>query len=206
MHKETKKLWTLTWGCEGKWVFWRYTVFGVWVSIKQNPGPGQIGRQLLRADKRHCACYLFQLRGMRQTGRIASGLTRHLFFFFLTISSPGCLAYSAASIVQFTSLPKFALSSCESSFSAIELIGGHFCPPCLILLTSYNFVLGAFAPVPNLGLCPSLSILGTLHPLSILGAFAPPYSWGANLVYPKSGVWVSILWLWISLCIVNPLV
>ena len=34
--------------------------------------------------------------------------------------------------------------------------------------------------------------------------FAPLYSWGAILVYPNSGV--SILWLCISLCLVNPLV
>ena len=71
---------------------------------------------------------------------------------------------------------------------------GCFHPEYLILFISYTYVLGTFVPL----------FQGPLPLPLFWGLYTPSLFWGANLVYPNLGV--SILWLCISLCLVNPLV
>ena len=117
-------------------------------------------------------------------------------FLLLTISTLNGFACSAGVHSPIHNLPNLALSSCESSFSAVVLNWECFHPEYLILLISYTYVLGTILPflfgvfalpsaIPLYSWCLCTSLF--------LGCLCTPYFWGANLVYPNLGV--SILWL-----------
>ena len=87
-------------------------MFGVWVSVKPNPGTGK----MVVSGRQEVLC-LFNLAslGDETDGGITLGLTRHLFF---CKSTPlwAALPVSSGSIAQLTYLPNLVFSSCESSF------------------------------------------------------------------------------------------
>ena len=159
---------------------------GVWVNTKQNLTLGSREKVVYSG---HEAAPLFTLASLGdETDRGNNLRVNKAPFLLLTSPLWAALPAVQQSVVQqFTNLPNLALSSCESSFSAIVLNWGCFHPEYLILFISYTYVLGTFVHFYFRPL-PLPLYFGVPLPLPIPGTFVPPYSQGASLVYPNLDV------------------